>query len=394
MAEEMKQIRNHFARIASGKQAFTKSEFKKVTVGICELSLYCNGLLFDKIVAETAAEERLVGEDGADRVSLSMFARFWAAHFSQRECAAFRLVRLLASSKRDYLERKDFVPLIEAVLAQHPGLGFLRESAEFHSYYISTVIARIFYHIDSSKDGRITVRELRRSNFLDILDFVDTECDINEIFDYFSYEHFYVIYSKFWELDEDEDHRLSKEDLLKYEDYALTAKVVERVIAGSAQKAKGLSPPSDSKKEMEYEEFVDFIISEQDKTNAVSIRYWFRVLDLDGDGVLSPYELELFYAEQAAKIERVCGESIPFQNVLDLLNDMIAPKEQYRFTLRDLKSSKMAGPFFNTLFNIHKFGAEESDRLPIHQREDGPAMTRWERYASAAYAELSRSQIS
>jgi serine/threonine-protein phosphatase 2A regulatory subunit B'' len=34
---------------------------------------------------------------------------------------------------------------------------------------------------------------------------LEEEEDINQIMAYFSYEHFYVIYCKFWELDRDHD---------------------------------------------------------------------------------------------------------------------------------------------------------------------------------------------
>lgn len=45
---------------------------------------------------------------------------------------------------------------------------------------------------------------------------LDQEDDINKIHDYFSYEHFYVLYVKFWELDHDHDFFLSREDLGQY----------------------------------------------------------------------------------------------------------------------------------------------------------------------------------
>jgi len=32
--------------------------------------------------------------------------------------------------------------------------------------------------------------------------------------DYFSYEHFYVLYCKFWELDSDHDFLLDREDVV------------------------------------------------------------------------------------------------------------------------------------------------------------------------------------
>ena len=45
-----------------------------------------------------------------------------------------------------------------------------------------------------------------------VLRLVDTEGDINKINDYFSYEHFYVLYCKFWELDTDHDFLLDRDD--------------------------------------------------------------------------------------------------------------------------------------------------------------------------------------
>ena len=47
--------------------------------------------------------------------------------------------------------------------------------------------------------------------------------------DYFSYEHFYVLYIRFWELDSDHDFWINKEDFGKYEGHALSKKVVDRI---------------------------------------------------------------------------------------------------------------------------------------------------------------------
>lgn len=42
---------------------------------------------------------------------------------------------------------------------------------------------------------------------------LEEEEDINQITEYFSYEHFYVIYCKFWELDKDHDLYIDQNDL-------------------------------------------------------------------------------------------------------------------------------------------------------------------------------------
>lgn len=50
-------------------------------------------------------------------------------------------------------------------------------------------------------------------------------------FRFFSYEHFYVIYCKFWELDTDHDFLLDKENLIKYGNHALTYRIVDRIFS-------------------------------------------------------------------------------------------------------------------------------------------------------------------
>jgi len=81
------------------------------------------------------------------------------------------------------------------------------------------VIARIFYCINRSWSGKISIAELRRSNLLAVIAMLEHEEDINQITAYFSYEHFYVIYCKFWELDRDHDLFIDKIDLTRHNDH-------------------------------------------------------------------------------------------------------------------------------------------------------------------------------
>ena len=81
------------------------------------------------------------------------------------------------------------------------------------------MIARIFYCVNRSWSGRISVAELRRSNLLSVIAILEHEEDINQVTAYFSYEHFYVIYCKFWELDRDHDLFIDKTDLTKHNDH-------------------------------------------------------------------------------------------------------------------------------------------------------------------------------
>eukprot|EP01084_Bolivina_argentea_P148064 258948_1 len=391
---ELEHITEEYTKVLSKYNAndkgLNRKQFEIVTVDICGLSKYCTVLLFNKILSSTSSAS---GVSHSSSITLSMFVQFWRTFFAENDDIVFRFIQILKQKQaNDFLIRSDFIPLIQEILFHHPGLDFLRDAAEFHQYYITTVICRIFYYLDSNKNNQICTRELRRSNFLDILFVLDEEEDINEIFDYFSYEHFYVIYSKFWQLDEDGDNLLSKDDLIKYGDFALTPKVIDRIMNGSANVLTDQRKNEAQKMKMNYEEFVEFIIAEEDKTSATALKYWFRILDLDGDGILSPYELKIFFDEQSAKILKICGETVSFENILRLLNDMISPKWNFKFTMRDIKKSRMGHLFFNTLININKFAlSEQKDVELINEIRNSPHMTDWDRFASREYFLLSNS---
>lgn len=135
---------------------------------------------------------------------------------------------------------------------------------------------RIFFIVDSNDDDKITWRDFKLSNLLETFFQVSNENDINVVRQYFSYEHFYVLYCRFWELDTDHDFLIDKEDFSRYEGHALSRKAVDRIFDQVPRKFK-----STTKDKMNYEDFVWFMLSEEDKTTIRSVQYWFKVIDLD-----------------------------------------------------------------------------------------------------------------
>lgn len=86
---------------------------------------------------------------------------------------------------------------------------------------LSQVISRIFYNVNTSWSGDLSLAEIRRSDLIRVIDLLEKEEDINQVTAYFSYEHFYVIYCKFWELDRDHDLFISKTDLARHSDHGM-----------------------------------------------------------------------------------------------------------------------------------------------------------------------------
>ena len=109
---------------------------------------------------------------------------------------------------------------------------------------------------------------------------------------FFSYEHFYVIFSKFTDLDDDADGELSCDDLLRYGNGAISQRATERIFC-LLRRGRG---------HIKYEDFVWFLLSEEDKSSSTAVGFWFRVLDVDDDGRVSRHDMEHLYTEQRARL--------------------------------------------------------------------------------------------
>lgn len=88
--------------------------------------------------------------------------------FCHDAASRFLFIVSRGDPKRQWIAPEDWVPLVQDVVDTHPGLAFLKEASEFHSRYVHTVIARIYYNVNRSWTGKITLAELRRSNLLDV----------------------------------------------------------------------------------------------------------------------------------------------------------------------------------------------------------------------------------
>ncbi len=304
-------------------------------------------------------------------------------------------------------------PLFSYFISQ--GLEFLSNHAEFQDKYAITVITRIFYTVNKCHSGRITSRQIRRSDLLSAFQQVDEEEDINKVTRYFSYEHFYVLYCRFWELDHDRDYKITREDLLKYADQSLSHMIVDRIFDAAPRpfgllednkdesgldgnEEKDGERKTDNAKEksakdyLTYEDFIFFMLSEEDKTNEISVRYWFSCLDVDGDGKLNNMEMRSFYALQQHRMQTLGHEHIPFEDMLCQMIDMIKPKENDFVVVEDFLQEEcvpVSGALFDALFNLNKYVQfEQRDPFQERQKREDEFETDWDRFACMDYNRL------
>ncbi|KAL1438248.1 hypothetical protein MTO96_048326 [Rhipicephalus appendiculatus] len=181
--------------------------------------------------------------------------------------------------RRTFLEAYDFKGLIQDLIDYDSGLSFLKEVTRSHSVYIGTVVARLFFEVKKTWTWRLGITERRRSDFLSQLDALELNDDFMNVEEAFPYKDAYVIHTMFNSLDKDNDRLLSKVDLTRYEKGALLPKAIDRVFDLLNTSA------------MTYADLI-FLLAEKDKSHPMSIECWFNRLHLDGDGIVTMYELE------------------------------------------------------------------------------------------------------
>ncbi|KAJ3205540.1 Serine/threonine-protein phosphatase 2A regulatory subunit B'' subunit beta [Entophlyctis luteolus] len=210
------------------------------------------------------------------------------------------------------------------------------------------------------------------------------EADAGVLVDWDGFERFI---KQFWELDRDRDMLLTIYDLEAYGRRALSHAALARIIecygitAGPPSSllsaSEGEAPQvgavdASATRYLGYKEFIAFILSVEEKTSDSALEYWFRVLDLDGDGVLSLLEIETFWEHQHMRL--------PEQyTVLDLIRPQATT-----LTLMDLKRNRTAaGLFLDFLLDSRKHmenmrrGTDVGFRLrdEVWGEEDAPVVT-------------------
>jgi len=376
----------------------SSDDFAQVTKTLCGFPSFFNAILFRKILSggfegnepNNSTKSPSINFENA-KITFDMFCAYWKKEIEPFDVCS-RFFRLLRGKDPDSICREDFEPFIRELLLYHPGLEFLESHSDFHPKYMTTVITRIFYCVNTSGSGRITERELRRSNLVDSFISVDEEEDINKVTDYFSYEHFYVLFCRFYELDTDRDGKISREDLLKYGEHGLSKAIVDRVFQVGRRPFEMVDGAVVDRSTMTYEDFIFFMLSEEDKTNPISLNYWFRCVDLDENGVIVLMELKYFYEIQEHRMECLGHEIVNFRDLICQMWDLIRLGDKKCILLSDFKhphAMKTGGVLFDTLFNLNKFiGFEQRDPFSERQKRNDPFETEWDRFAFHDYNRL------
>jgi len=263
-----------------------------------------------------------------------------------------------------FLQPEDLQPLVRAVLENHSQLElFCRDpsSRDLHSLYITFVLSSIFFRAGGSawRTRRLALHQFRRLGLLDTLDKLwQGELDLNLI-DHFSYDQFYVFFVKFMEVCEVDkaSSGCCQLELLQWafeEGDQYSHFLVKRIwqVPGAVDRSGS----------MQFWHWVGFLLAEVDKCSVSSLEYWFPVLDIDGDGLLSLDELHQFYRES---INLLRSNNIGDDTSVswdDIVTQLIDTLESWPCSLAALRArhSNYLAHILDAFINIFRFNLDES----------------------------------
>mmetsp|Transcript_13010 Transcript_13010/g.35445 ORF Transcript_13010/g.35445 Transcript_13010/m.35445 type:complete len:567 (-) Transcript_13010:109-1809(-) len=392
-AEVRLKIHEHFVKQGITDGIRTHTQLEPIITEVFSLSKYFVVPIFHKlkvffdIIDSSVKSKEALLKPSPEPITEEMLIT-WCTGKIQPDDLVLSFYYVVKKEHNNWIEREDFSIFLLTILLTHPGLDFLRETQEFQDRYADTVISRIFFVYDQKDVGRIYLTSLRRyrPSVIETWKQLADHDDIKMVRDYFSYEHFYVIYCTFWELDTDHDFLLDKDDLLKYDGHALSRRTVDRIFSETPTKFTSAVPGK-----MGYEDFIRFLLCDQDRQTDRSMEYWFHMFDLDGDGCIRDHEMKYFYEEQAQRMECLSYDTIPFADILCQMNDMISPTAEGRFKLADFKKRrKFAGTFFALFSSLNKFLAfEHRDPFSAKQEQlENPSYSDWDRWCADEYLRL------
>ncbi|KAL0239105.1 hypothetical protein PCE1_004796 [Barthelona sp. PCE] len=327
------------------------------------------------------------------------------------------LMQLFKESRLDevvLLEPKKLLPFMFGLVKNHVGLDFLQGTMEFQSKYAWTIIVRIFLELGNSSKGLVrglSLRDFRRRpDFLSVCHDVDRVDDINKITEFFNYEHFYVLYCKFWELDTRKKFKLTKVDFKSFESFTLSDMLVNRIFRQELFPFGSFSEletfyfteealkqhdynPNAKHTEMHYSDWCYFFLMYNNSNCPIAKRFFFNALDVEGYDRLITMSLQALWRDLSNKIADFLGEQVHFQDVLCQAYDMLGiHEERSHLTVEDIVDHPYGGDVLSFFYSANKFVDFECQD-PIRQRLNSEDSD-WTHYCRIEYERLAAEEES
>jgi len=261
-----------------------------------------------------------------------------------------RLTTYECRSPHGTLGEKELENFIFDLIGMCPNLCGIHN--EFYPFYVFTAARKFFFFLDMKRTLKIVISDLLTSNILkEFFEMrkVDSE-EVDDTYNWFSQVHVLKVYGAYLELDVNGDGMLSPSELLEYRhdngqenNFLLNQNQqvprLTEAFVGRVFETALTYKDDDDKQEMDYKTFLDFCLAFTYMETEPGIRYFFRLLDMNEDGKITPGIIGYFLKSVQDMQNLVDMEPRPdwkVGDVLDEIFDMINPRAKDYITLDDL----------------------------------------------------------
>ena len=309
------------------------------------------------------------------KFGLDAHGRIPIVHFFQWVCNKNALmstrVELSAydASGEGFLSEKALEQYVEDQIPKLPALASIEP--RLIPYYTLTATRKILFFLDPKRRGRVAIRELLGSPILqEFLELRRADVPEDELrANWFSSQSVEDVYYTYLELDQDQNGMLCAAELAKYGEGGLTMPFVARVF----QECNTFCSPASQQLEMDYKSYLEFVLAMRYTQRPEALVYFFRLLDLNGRGVLGAFEVNYFFRAVLERLIELDGEPAPCQleDVKDEIFDMVKPAQPHGITLADLVDCKVGHTVVGILTDANAFLAYDRREFNMHEPEGG-----------------------
>uniref|UniRef100_A0A915PX71 Serine/threonine-protein phosphatase 2A regulatory subunit B'' subunit gamma n=1 Tax=Setaria digitata TaxID=48799 RepID=A0A915PX71_9BILA len=276
------------------------------------------------------------------------------------------------SRGKGYLSTEDLQDFLEEeVLPRIPSLANLNgEEPMLQDYYLCMAARKFFFLLDKIQQNKVRIVDIVASRLLDEFETLNDSSTGDELanaeqgtsqtrdtLNWFSKENCLEIKNLYEQLDTDGNGLLSFSEMVDF----------QRVTNSFIQRIFEVQQTYDND-ELDWRGFCDLLLAMKNKSERSALNYYFRVLDVDGDNLLTASDLYFFYRDLAKMLEDCLPEGSSqkapsFEDIKNEIFDMCHSKNPEGITLKELISSGKGGTVVGMLTDLDSF-------LEYENRED------------------------
>ena len=258
------------------------------------------------------------------------------------------------------------------VLAKIPEIGACQELPEsFYPYYVFTASKRFLFFLDSRRTRRISVKKLAHSAVMEELlflqrisqntDYIDQQTTNQITANWFSGSNALRVFSLYVDLDLDQNGMLSQDELLAFtgpnnDQAQLTRTAVRRIFEENI---------TYHPMEMDYKTFLDLYLALEYKSTVEAMTYFWRILDIDKCGKLTPTSIKYFYTDIYTSLRATGYEAPAVDNVIVEVYDILGCNSDPTF--EEFISSDQGHVVISMLLDVNGFWQYDNRESLMHQ---------------------------